>query len=261
MLFLFGKEVKTGMIFQGRRPKATENSLEETIKRIQSGDNHLRDEIIEAYQPFVKKVVSKVCHRFIDHTMDEFSIGLVAFDQAIDQYKEGQGSKFLTFADLVIRRRVIDYIRKEARRGKMESLDQTDLLDEEQPEETLIQQKAALDTYENERQIETRVEQIDAYQSMLQDFGITFLDLSKSCPKHLDARENAKQVAKVLATDKTLSKILLQTKQLPTKDLLELVSCSRKTIERNRKYIIAIALIHLGEFNALRSYIEPEARD
>jgi RNA polymerase sigma factor len=77
----------------------------------------------------------------------------------------------------------------------------------------------------------------------------------------LDARENAKQVAKVLASDKGLSKILMQTKQLPTKDLLELVSCSRKTIERNRKYIIAIALIHLGEFNALRSYIEPEARD
>ncbi|GAY78475.1 RNA polymerase sigma-54 factor RpoN [Sporolactobacillus inulinus] len=51
---------------------------------------------------------------------------------------------------------------------------------------------------------------------------------------------------------------LKKKKQLPIKDLLQFVSCSRKTIERNRKYIIALALIYIGGFSALRSYIEPE---
>lgn len=250
------------MLFQGRQSKEKNlqvaSSLEDTIKKIQAGDKGLREDIIKDYQPFVKKVVSKVCKRFIDQTMDEYSIGLLAFDQAIDQYKENQGSKFLTFADMVIRRRVIDFIRKEARRNKNEYLDQQDFEGDEGLEESLIQQKAAIESFEMDRQSQRRMEQIQDYQIKLTEFGITFEDLSKNCPKHVDARENAKQVAYTLANHASLSKLLLETKQIPTKELLNLVSCSRKTIERNRKYIIAITLIHLGGFTALTSYINPD---
>lgn len=252
------------MLFQKWRndaKKKEEIPLEDVVKKIQAGDAALKEDLIKDYQPFVKKVVSKVCKRFIDQTMDEFSIGLLAFDQAINQYKEDQGSKFLTFADVVIRRRVIDFIRKEARRNKNEWLDHPDLEGEDGLEESLVQQKAAIETYETQQLSQTRMEQIEDYQLKLNAFDITFADLTKHCPKHVDARENAKQVAYILANNDFLSKNLLEKKQLPTKELLNFVTCSRKTIERNRKYIIAIALIYLGDFSALKSYIEPENMD
>lgn len=232
--------------------------LEINIFRVQQGDESLRNKIIESYQPFIKKVVSKVCNRFIDQTMDEFSIGLVAFNEAINQYQKGQGSKFLTFADMVIRRRIIDFIRKETRQMRHIYLDQVKTDSENVMEESYVEQKAAIDYYEERCRISERMEQIDSYRKMLLDYGITFDVLSHHCPKHADARENAKISAKRLVDHPELVLYLKKKKQLPIKDLLQFVSCSRKTIERNRKYIIALSLIYIGGFSALKSYIEPE---
>jgi len=234
-------------------------TLEDRIMLIQNGDETLRNKIIRIYQPFIKKVISKVCNRFIDHSMDEFSIGLFAFNEAINQYKKGQGSKFLTFADMVIRRRMIDFIRKEARQGKDMYLDQIDTEDEVQHGESYLEQKVALEHFEEKQQIEERLEQIEAYKVLLRQYGISFKSLSKHRPKHIDARENAKVIAKILVSNDRLSQYLQTKKQLPIKELLQLVSCSRKTIERNRKYIIALSLIYLGQFRALQPYVEPES--
>jgi RNA polymerase sigma factor len=99
--------------------------------------------------------------------------------------------------------------------------------------------------------------EIEEYQKLLKKFGLNFKVLSKHCPKHVDARENAKEIARLLTENEELSQFLMEKKQLPIKDLLNMVSCSRKTIERNRKYIIAVSLIYLGEFQALKSYIQP----
>ena len=231
--------------------------LEDKIYRIQNGDERLRNRVINNYQPFIKKVASKVCNRFIDQSMDEYSIGLFAFNEAINQYKESQGTRFLTFADMVIRRRIIDFIRKEARAVKTYYLDQADT-EEEGQDESYIEQRAALNFYEEQKQIQERLDQIESYKALLAEFGITFKVLSKNCPKHIDARENAKHIAKVIVDHHELAQFLKEKKQLPIKELLQFVSCSRKTVERNRKYIIAVSLIYLGGYTALQPYIEPE---
>lgn len=232
-------------------------SIEDKVIHIQSGNDKLRNQLIRDYQPFIKKVASKVCNHYIDHTMDEYSIGLFAFNESIDQYHPGQGSRFLTFADMVIRRRIIDYIRKETRQKRAVFFDQEEENEENRTEESYPELKAAIEHFEAQRENENRAYEIEEYKEMLKPFGITFKGLTKQCPKHRDARENAKIIAKKLAEDKRLSRYLLEKKQLPIKDLLSMVSCSRKTIERNRKYIIAAALIYLGGFVELKSYIEP----
>jgi RNA polymerase sigma factor len=231
--------------------------LEDKVMQIQNGDERLRNQLIEDYQPFVKKVASKVCNHYVDHSMDEYSIGLFAFNESINQYQTGQGSRFLTFADMVIRRRVIDFIRKEVRQKRALFFEQEEDSEEGRSEESYAELKAAMDDYEIQLESEKRAYEIDEYQKLLQPFGITFHHLSKQCPKHRDARENAKLIAKMLAEEERLSAFLLEKRQLPIKDLLTMVSCSRKTIERNRKYIIAAALIYLGGFKNLQSYIEP----
>lgn len=231
-------------------------TVEEKVLHIQSGNETLRNEFIKDYQPFIKKVASKVCNHYIDHTMDEYSIGLFAFNESIDQYSPGEGSRFLTFADMVIRRRIIDFIRKEARQKQAVFFDGDEDQREDLAEESYPELKAALDQFAVERENENRAYEIEEYRGILEPFGITFKSLTKQCPKHQDARDNATRIAKILANDERLSEYLLQKKQLPIKDLLPVVSCSRKTIERNRKYIIAATLVYLGDFKELQSYID-----
>jgi RNA polymerase sigma factor len=235
--------------------KKDAETLENKIYLIQNGNEQARNKIIEEYQPFIKKAASKACKFYIDESRDEFSIGLLAFNEAIDQYKEGQGTKFLTFADMVIRRRIIDYIRKEARVKRLEYL-QNATSDDDEFEESYVEQRAAIEHYELQVESENRMYEIEEYGKVLENFGITFKSLSKVSPKHYDARENAKTIARLIADQPELKNYLLEKKQLPIKDLLNLVTCSRKTIERNRKYIIAVALIYIREFTSLISYID-----
>lgn len=229
--------------------------LEDKVLLVQEGDETLRSEILKEYQPFVKKVTSKVCNQYIDESMDEYSVGLCALNEAMDQYNPYQGSKFLSFANMVIRRRVIDHIRREQRQKRLFFFVQEDN-DEQRMEESYLEQQIALDHYRNHLQIEDRVSEIQEYRELLKEYGITFEVLSKQCPKHVDARENAKNIARIIVENEEFSAHLQEKKQLPIKSLLTKVTCSRKTIERNRKYIIAVALIYLGGFTALKSYIE-----
>jgi RNA polymerase sigma factor len=63
-------------------------------------------------------------------------------------------------------------------------------------------------------------------------------------------------IGRMLSKEADLMRILLQKRQLPIKDLLERVKVSRKTLERNRKFIIAIALIFNGPYPYLRDYLQ-----
>lgn len=234
----------------------SDGEIEKLVLKAQSGDERIRHDLLEQYKPFVKKAVSKACKRYISESMDEYSVGLLALNEAIDQYNSEQGGKFLSFASIVINRRIIDHIRKESKHNHI-------LLSEEEDEEGNIQEnyierKSSLEKYVMEEERKKRVDEIKDYQKLLYSFGITFEVLSSECPKHIDARENAKNIAKTIAEHERLRGALVEKKRLPIKELEELVSCSRKTIERNRKYIIAIALIYIGEFNSLKSYITPE---
>ncbi|WLR50486.1 RNA polymerase sigma-I factor [Bacillus tianshenii] len=232
--------------------------VEELVFEAQKGNEEIRNELLEKYQPFIKKVISKVCQRYISESMDEYSVGLLAFNEAIDQYQSNQGSKFLTFANMVIRRRVIDHIRKEQRHQQHYAWDYEEEESDVQYEESYIEQKTSIENFELKKQQEERVEQIMEYREMLENFKITFETLNKQCPKHRDARENAKEIAKLIAEDQEFVEYLVSKKRLPIRHLEKKVSCSRKTIERNRKYIIAVALIYIGGFTALQSYIEPQ---
>ncbi len=234
----------------------SEGEIEKLVLKAQGGDERIRHDLLEQYKPFVKKVVSKACKRYISESMDEYSIGLLALNEAIDQFNQEQGGKFLSFASVVINRRIIDHIRKESRHNHILFSEEED--EEGNIQENYIERKTSIEKYVMEEERKKRVEEIKDYQQLLLSYGITFQVLSSECPKHIDARENAKIVAKTIAEHEGLRDVLVEKKRLPIKELEGLVSCSRKTIERNRKYIIAIALIYIGEFNALKSYIAPE---
>ncbi|ATA59272.1 RNA polymerase sigma factor SigI [Geobacillus stearothermophilus] len=56
----------------------------------------MRNELIEQYKPFIAKTASSVCKRFIREEDDEASIGLIAFNEAIEKYAPHKGGSFLS---------------------------------------------------------------------------------------------------------------------------------------------------------------------
>lgn len=231
-------------------------SLEETVLKIQNGDLFLRNELIDSFKPFIAKTVSSVCRRYINESDDEFSIGLIAFNEAIDKYLPAKGNSLLAFAETLVKRRVIDYIRNQARRRQDIILDLSFENNEDDQTQTFLEAEKSMQEYEKLKEVETRREEIRLYQKRLSEFEVSFSDLVESSPKHSDARKGAIAIAKILVSDPVLNEFLLTKKRLPIKQLEDKVSVSRKTIERNRKYIIAVALILNGDFLYLYDYLK-----
>jgi RNA polymerase sigma factor len=241
-----------GLLFM---PKKRKKSLEETVELIQQGNAALNNELIESYKPFIAKTVSSVCKRYIHESDDEFSIGLIAFNEAIQKYSPDKGSSLISFSEVLIKRRVIDYIRKQS---KFQNLSFNGVSNPEDDDTggSAIEDELSIEDYRKKTDEELRKEEIIQFTQILQEFGLTFGDLIEQSPKHADARKNAMTVAKILVENEELKSILLDKKKLPIKQLEGYVSLSRKTIERNRKYIIAISLILSGDYVFLKDYIK-----
>ncbi|MBT2705952.1 RNA polymerase sigma factor SigI [Chryseobacterium sp. ISL-80] len=235
--------------------KKKRRPLEETVEKIHQGDAALREELIDSYKPFIAKTVSSVCKRYIHESDDEFSIGLIAFNEAIQKYSSEKGNSLLSFAEVMIKRRVIDYIRQQSRNQNLSFNISNDPNEEEQHRSTL-EDELSLDEFRKKTEQELRREEIIQFQTILSEFDLSFQDLLEQSPKHADARKNAMLVAKAMVENEELKGLLLEKKRLPIKQLEEMVKVSRKTIERNRKYIIAIALILIGDYVFLKDYIK-----
>jgi len=235
--------------------KKKKKTLEETVILVQQGDQELLDQLIESYKPFIAKTVSSVCRRYIYESDDEFSIGLIAFNEAIEKYSSERGSSLLSFSEVIIKRRVIDYIRKQTKNQHI-SIDITNTLQEEESPGTVIVNELSLDEYHKKNDEQLRKEEILHFQKRLISFDLSFKDLVEHSPKHADARKSAIETAIVLVANQELKQILLETKRLPIKQLETMVNVSRKTIERNRKYIIAVALILSSDYVYMKDYIK-----
>lgn len=230
--------------------------LAATLAEIRLGNSQARDSFLEEYRPFVAKVASSLCKRFLDWGRDdELSIGLIALNSALDRYKPEKGVPFLPFARLVIESHLKDYFKKESRHQHASlymapSDDEDELFSPAEIEQAWVNYQNL--TIEDERQ-----QEIVALDLLLRDYGIQFDDLVEVSPKHRDTRQTMFRAAHHLAGEQPLMDYLKSKKMLPTKELALNTGISRKTLEKGRKYIIALALIlhYREEFIYLRSYI------
>ncbi|MEX2415948.1 MAG: RNA polymerase sigma factor SigI [Paenibacillaceae bacterium] len=232
------------------------DSLEEQVLIVQDGDLALRDRIITDYQPFIAKITSRFCRRYIDPSRDdEFSIALDGFNEALNKFSSESGRSFLSFAETVIRRRLIDYLRKEQRFQQQVPLSSFEVVDEENQIINPVEVHQAVQYYEKERIVEDRGSEIKDFSTDLLVYGITFTELAECSPKHIDSRRLLMGIGRTLASNDHLMLLLRSKKMLPIKELLDLLDVSRKTLERNRKYLIAVALIYSGSYPYLRDYL------
>lgn len=229
-------------------------SLQEMITLAQHGDGAIQNHLLQTYQPFIAKCVSEVCKRYIDPQRDdEFSIGLSAFNDAIFSFSPEKGSSFFSFAKLVVKRRVIDYIRYIQKTPIAASLDE--MYDVEQIENPL-EIKAAKEVHFEELEAWYRKEEILDYMEKLKAYKLSLEELTQVSPKHKDAREAAVRVARTLYNDEKLRTYVQTTKRMPMKELVNKVEVSKKTLERNRKFILAMFIVLSEDYLYLQEYLK-----
>ena len=250
-------EVEWVGILPFRRKKADETTdLHQLLTRTRGGDEEARNKILRDYIPFVAKSASQATGRYIRRGQDdEFSVALTAFNEAIERYDLDRGTSFLAFADTVIKRRLIDYFRSKQANQRDLPFSDFEVEDEEANIINYVEVQKSVEQHQKQLETESRRDEILRFTTMLMDFEISMEELVDISPKHQDARENAMEVAKALVSQPEMRDYLLSKKALPLKALMNHVAVSRKTIERQRKYIIAVSLILIGDFDMLQDYI------
>ncbi len=241
-----------------KAPGSPGGDLAEMVALAQQGNAEAREALIRSYTPFVMRVSAGVCGRYIDAERDdEASVALLAFHEAINTYRADRSRSFLGFAETVIRRRLVDYFRTQRARAEV-PLSDLIVEDEEGAAYCPAEVEAAVEKHREREDLLERQDEIRRYEALLGQFGITFAELARLAPKHRDAREEAKAVARRIAGIPAYAEYLKAQKALPLAQLERdsAIRVSRKTMERHRKYIIAVALILVEDFDYLKGYVQ-----
>lgn len=232
------------------------NQLTELVLAAQQGDTASREQLLQDYRPFFLRVASSSCRKYLVLGRDdEASIAMIAFNEAIDSFNSTAGASFLSFAEIVIKRRMVDFFRRQSRRA--DEIPFSSFEQEEQEDGVIqrIESKEAHAVLQIQEEAEARREEIFRLDQLLSHYGIRFSELVKISPKHQDARDRALQVARIIVNEPELLAHLTSKKSLPLKDLETKVEVSRKTLERQRKYIITLTLVLVGDFHYLQEYL------
>ncbi len=242
--------------YRGEPAAVRTSSPDRLLELARNGSAPAREELVRRFTPFILKTAAQVAGRYLKLGQDdEASIGLMAFDEAIDSFDPRKGKGFLPFAETVIRRRIIDHFRQNKARRREIPLTAFEEEDEEGRISNTVEHSQAMAAYAAGVEALERKEEILRFRQLLAGFGISLDELVRMSPRHQDARERAIAVARVIASTPEHREHLLARGELPLKALTRQVDLSRKALERQRKYIIAVALILIEDLAHLKEYV------
>jgi RNA polymerase sigma factor len=213
---------------------------------------------IEEYKPFIAAAVEKVTGRYVSYGQDEeLSIALMAFDEAIVSYDSDKGN-FLSFAQNVIRRRLIDYFRKEQKHKAVTYISEysTEEADGTEVFEQVIAAEEAQNKYYQQEINQLRRQELVQLKQELSVWGIKFEDVAKSSPKHAGTKSSYLDILKYIIDRPELVKRIKAKQYLPVAEIEEGTKLPRKTIERSRNYVVAAMIILTGDYYCIREFID-----
>ena len=216
-------------------------------------DPEAADALIEQYLGFIRSETVKFTHAAPeDGHEDELSIAMMAFYESILSYERSRGA-FLSYAARAIRNRLIDHYRVERRHRGLLSLhapaggeeDHT-LLD------VLPDHRDALEerTHRTASQAE-----LQAFSAQLAGFGITLSAVADSCPRQERTMTACRRVLDYARSHPELLERLAVSGRLPVNELALAIGIDRKTLERHRKYLIAILLAFTNGYEIIRGHL------
>lgn len=233
------------------------NEKHSIVGRVQAAKSNMEeaDDLISDYMPFIKSEIAKVRKRSYDiDQSDELSVGMIAFHEAINGYSEKRGN-FLSYASMLIRNRIIDFWRKNDRHNQTISIHTSSGNDDDGS--STLEGTISDDERHDEVTVirEATKEEIIELTTQMSSFGVSLTDVAESSPKQERTLEAVQHVARYVKDDKELMENFLETKRLPLAQMTEATGVSRKTIERHRKYVIALLLIYSNGYEIIRGHL------
>ena len=216
-------------------------------------DAQAADALVRQYLPFIKAETAKFLKRIpVEGKDDEFGIAMFAFHEAAMAYQSGRGS-FLKLAAAAIRNRLIDYQRMEQRHAGHISLDQT--VDGDAEGRTLLE---TIDT--GRQELGAAQEEIMQFARELAQYGLRLTDIAENCPKQERTLAACHRVLSCAREHPAYLEQLTATGKLPIAVLSAESGVDRKTMERHRKYLVALLLAFTNGFEIIRGHLRQMAR-
>ena len=213
-------------------------------------DSRAADELISSYMPFIKSETAKFLKRPPDQSDDELSIAMFAFYESIRTYSKIRGS-FLKFAALQIKNRLIDNYRKEKRNKGQISLDSTED-DKHDLIETIPDER---DEYKNSELREATRQEIEELTEQMKEFGVSMTDVAENSPRQHRTLEICQKAVRYARNNHEVLEVFLKTKRLPIAKLAQGADVERKSLERHRRYLVAVLLICTNGYEIMRGHI------
>lgn len=224
-------------------------------------DPEYRNEFIDRNRTFIRVTAAKAIHHFVSEHDDEWSVAMMAFNEAIEKYTPDRG-KFSAFAEMVISNRLKDQLRREYRYKAEVPFEPAALeggsRETEVPDPVTVEIQKKLEREAmNEPADDTAQarEEIEAVQKLLSRYGFSFFDLTSCSPKAEKTKTECAKAVAALLTDETLFERMRSSGTLPAEGIIQASGVKKKILERHRKYIIAAAEILHGEYPLLAGYM------
>ncbi len=214
--------------------------IDNMVVQVKDDEKALED-FIRSQEGFIIKAASRTSKHYITKSDDEWSIALSAFVEAVEKYELEKGS-FMAFAELLIRRRLIDWFRINGRNNE----------------------EIHVEDIENEPDTSRETEEIKleilSLEEDLRLYGISFMDLADASPKAQKTRDACRKAINWMVSNPMIINQMKESKQLPIKIIENNSGVPRKILERHRKYIIAVVEILAGDYPWLNEYVRQEGR-
>ena len=214
-------------------------------------DSRAADELIAEYMPFIRSETAKFLNCPPNSSVDELSIAMFAFYESIKNYSRLRGS-FLKFASLQIKNRLIDNFRKEKRSKGLISLDQPD---EDEKNELIDTISDEHDEYAESELREATQQEIAELSAQMTDFGVSMTDVADNSPRQRRTLEICNKAVRYARNNPEILADFLRTKKVPISRLAEGADVERKSLERHRRYLVAVLLICTNGYEIMRGHI------
>ena len=216
-------------------------------------DSEAADTLISQYMGFIRSETVKFTRAARpDGHEDELSIAMLAFYEAILGYERTRGA-FLPYAARAIRNRLGDHYRTEKRHGNVISL-HAPAGDEEDRTlmDTLPDARDEIGDYEARSASQ---QEIREFAETLSRFGLTFSDVADNCPRQERTLAACRRVLDFARSRPDLLDRVEDTGKLPMAELAAGSGVEKKTLERHRKYLVAILLAFTNGYEIIRGHL------
>ena len=209
------------------------------------------DSLVTDYLPFLKKEIAK--YENMGFSYDErLSLAMLVFVNCVKQYDEDKG-KFISFLSASVKYRLIDQYRINKKDRRVVSI-HGDANSHEDGDDHMTDEISVQRYLKSEEEKGLR-EEIHAFNEELKEHSLSFSTLKENCPKQKRSRKLCMKLAFEIANDAAMKENFMKSGRLPQTEAAMRTGISVKTVEKYRRYIVALVILLLGDYSSITSFI------